>query len=187
MSRLDALQAVEARLRRLFVAGLDGDAHDYRAFLDDLSAHLRGFLRRRLHQSPDDVEDILQETLLAIHNSRHTYRRGEPLTAWVYAIARYKLLDFHRTHARKGPTPLPLDADAELFAHADDAAAHARHEIGQLLEQLPDRHRLPIVHVKLQGLSVSETARLTGMSESAVKVGVHRGLKALALKIRSAT
>ncbi|WP_369941823.1 sigma-70 family RNA polymerase sigma factor [Xanthomonas medicagonis] len=187
MSRLDALQAVEARLHLLFVAGLDGDARGYRTFLDELSAHLRGFLRRRLSQAPDDVEDILQETLLAIHNSRHTYRRGEPLTAWVYAVARYKLLDFYRAHARKGPPPLPLDAATELFAYVDDAPAHARHEIGRLLEQLPDRHRLPIVHVKLQGLSVSETARLTGMSESAVKVGVHRGLKALALKIRSAT
>jgi RNA polymerase sigma-70 factor (ECF subfamily) len=187
MSRLDAMQAVETRLHLLFVAGLDGDAHGYRTFLDELSAHLRGFLRRRLSQAPDDVEDILQETLLAIHNSRHTYRRGEPLTAWVYAVARYKLLDFYRAHARKGPPPLPLDAAAELFAYTDDAPAHARHEIGRLLEQLPDRHRLPIVHVKLQGLSVSETARLTGMSESAVKVGVHRGLKALALKIRSAT
>lgn len=105
MSRLDALQAVEARLHLLFVAGLDGDARGYRTFLDELSAHLRGFLRRRLSQAPDDVEDILQETLLAIHNSRHTYRRGEPLTAWVYAVARYKLLDFYRAHARKGPPP----------------------------------------------------------------------------------
>ncbi|MDR6674675.1 sigma-70 family RNA polymerase sigma factor [Xanthomonas sp. 1678] len=187
MSRLDALQAVEARLHLLFVAGLEGDARDYRAFLDELSAHLRGFLRRRLSHAPDDVEDVLQETLLAIHNSRHTYRRSEPLTAWVYAVARYKLLDFYRAHARKGPLQLPLTAADDLFAHADDAPAHARHEIGRLLEQLPDRHRLPIVHVKLQGLSVSETARLTGMSESAVKIGVHRGLKALALKIRSTT
>ncbi|WP_369935467.1 sigma-70 family RNA polymerase sigma factor [Xanthomonas tesorieronis] len=185
MSRLDALQAVEVRLRLLFLAGLDGGARDYRAFLEELGAHLRGFLRRRLHHAPDDVEDILQETLLAIHNSRHTYRRDEPLTAWVYAVARYKLLDFYRAHARKGPPPLPLDAADDLFAHADDAPAHARHDIGRLLEQLPDRHRLPIVHVKLQGLSVSETARLTGMSESAVKIGVHRGLKALARKIGS--
>jgi RNA polymerase sigma-70 factor (ECF subfamily) len=53
-----------------------------------------------------------------------------------------------------------------------------------LLEQLPDRQRLPIIHMKIEGLTASETARATGMSESAVKVGVHRGLKALAAKIR---
>ena len=74
----------------------------------------------------------------------------------------------------------------DVFAATDTESAQARHDIGQLLEALPDRHRLPILHVKLGGLSVSETARLTGMSESAVKVGIHRGLKALALKIRSA-
>jgi RNA polymerase sigma-70 factor (ECF subfamily) len=50
---------------------------------------------------------------------------------------------------------------------------------------LPERQRLPIVHVKLEGLSVVETAQLTGMSESAIKVGIHRGLKALATKIRA--
>ena len=151
-----------------------------------MSARLRAFLRRRLGGAPDDVEDILQETLLAIHNSRHTYRSGEPLTAWVYAIARYKLMDFHRSHHRREALNLPLEAAQDVFAASDTESAQARHDIGQLLEALPDRHRLPILHVKLGGLSVSETARLTGMSESAVKVGIHRGLKALALKIRSA-
>ncbi|WP_313213433.1 sigma-70 family RNA polymerase sigma factor [Stenotrophomonas acidaminiphila] len=177
---------VEAVLRALFEAGLDGDPAAYRCFLDALSARLRAFLRRRLGGAPDDVEDILQETLLAIHNSRHTYRSGEPLTAWVYAIARYKLMDFHRSHHRREALNLPLEAAQDVFAASDTESAQARHDIGQLLEALPDRHRLPILHVKLGGLSVSETARLTGMSESAVKVGIHRGLKALALKIRSA-
>ncbi|MBU2288439.1 MAG: RNA polymerase subunit sigma, partial [Gammaproteobacteria bacterium] len=58
-----------------------------------------------------------------------------------------------------------------------------KRDVAGLLDTLPDRHRLPIVHVKLEGLSVAEAARLTGMSESAVKVGIHRGLKALALKM----
>ena len=54
----------------------------------------------------------------------------------------------------------------------------------KLLKQLPERQRLPIVHVKLEGLSVTQTAQMTGLSESAVKIGVHRGLKALAQMIR---
>jgi RNA polymerase sigma factor (sigma-70 family) len=65
-----------------------------------------------------------------------------------------------------------------------ELAGEARRDLGKLLEQLPDRQRLPIVHMKLEGLSVAEAARVTGMSESAVKVGVHRGLKALAAMIR---
>jgi RNA polymerase sigma factor (sigma-70 family) len=175
---------VEARLKISFMRGLDGDPVAYRVFLDDLSGHLRAFLRRRLTRSRDDIEDILQETLLAIHNGRHTYRLDQPLTAWVYAIARYKLMDFFRAHSRREALNTPLDDDSDLFVGNDVEPANARRDIGKLLEQLPDRHRLPIVHMKLQGLSVAETAKLTGLSESAVKVGVHRGLKTLAARIR---
>ena len=81
----------------------------------------------------------------------------------------------------------PLDDESGLFAAADIEAAEARRDLAGLLERLPDRQRLPIVHMKLEGLSVVETARVTGMSESAVKVGVHRGLKALARMCREGT
>lgn len=71
-----------------------------------------------------------------------------------------------------------------FFSTADADAAEARRDLNKLLADLPDQQRLPIVHTKLEGLSVTEAATLTGMSESAIKVGVHRGLKALAAKIR---
>ena len=70
---------------------------------------------------------------------------------------------------------------------ADSHAADARRDVAKLLDTLPERQRLPIIHMKLTGLSVAQTARLTGMSESAVKVNVHRGLKALAAKMKSET
>lgn len=174
----------ETRLRGLLVRGLDGDALAYHAFLKDLSAHLRAFLRRRLTHLPDEVEDLVQESLLAIHNQRHTYDAGQPLTAWVHAIAKYKLVDLMRRRASRDMLNEPLDDEYDLFSSADADAAEARRDVFKLLEQLPDRHRLPIVHMKLEGRSVMETARITGMSASAVKVGVHRGLKALAAKIR---
>ena len=177
--------AVEERLKALLLAGLDGDERAYRQFLDVLSARLRAYVRKRLFHLHDEVEDIVQETLLAIHNARHTYRASEPLTAWVYAIARYKLMDFLRMRSRHDAFNAPLDDDVDLFASADEEPANdAKRDIDTLLEQLPDKQRLPIVHVKLQGLSVAETAQLTGLSESAVKVGIHRGLKALAARIR---
>jgi RNA polymerase sigma-70 factor, ECF subfamily len=178
------LYAAEHRLNALFMSGLEGNVDEYRSFLQELTRHLRGYLRKRIPQLSDDVEDLVQEILLAVHNARHTYRPDEPLTAWVHAIARYKLMDFFRARARRESLNDPLDDHAELFAVADDEPAQARRDIGKLLEHLPDKQRLPILHVKLQGLSVSETAQLTGLSESAVKVGVHRGLKALAARIR---
>ena len=115
---------------------------------------------------------------------RHTYHADQPLTAWVQAIARYKLADHFRAFARRDALHEPLDDEDELFGQGDNEAVQAGRDLGKLLEQLPDRQRLPIVHVKVEGLSVEETARLTGLSISAVKVGIHRGLKALAGIIR---
>ncbi|WP_244197814.1 sigma-70 family RNA polymerase sigma factor [Caballeronia ptereochthonis] len=180
MSQDDA----ESRLKALFIGGLDGDQDAYRGFLQALTRHLRGYLRKRIPHHRDDVEDLVQEILLAVHNARHTYRPDEPLTAWLHAIAHYKLMDFFRSHARREWLNTPLDDHEDILAATYDEPAHARHDIGKLLEHLPDKQRLPIVHMKLEGLSVTETARITGLSESAVKVGVHRGLKALAAKIR---
>jgi len=174
----------ENQLRELLVQGLDGDAAAYHRFLKALSAHLRAYFRKRLFQRPDEVEDLVQETLLAVHNQRHTYRLDLPLTAWVHAIARYKLVDLLRAHTSREALTDPLDDELELFAVSDTEADEARKDLNKLLAGLPERQRLPIVHVKLEGLSVVEAAQLTGMSESAIKIGVHRGLKALAAKIR---
>lgn len=173
------LKAGEERLRSLFLSGLQGDAGAYQVFLKNLSLHLRAFYRRRLSSIPDEVEDLVQETLIAVHNQRHTYRSELPLTAWVHAIARYKLVDLFRARASRDVLHEPWDDALELIAASDADAAEARRDLDKLLACLPERQRLPIVHMKLEGLSVIETAQATGMSESAVKVGVHRGLKAL--------
>ena len=174
---------VEAELHALFVRGQAGDAKAYHAFLRRLGAHLRAYLARRLFGWPDEVEDLVQECLLAMHNQRHTYQPEQPLTAWVHAIARHKMIDLLRAKAGREALHDPLDDDLPVFAASQEEAGDARRDLAGLLETLPDRHRLPIVHVKLEGRSVAETAKLTGMSESAVKVGIHRGLKALAGKL----
>lgn len=166
------------------ISGISGDNAAYHVFLKELSAHLRAFYRRRLTQLPDDVEDLVQETLLAVHNYRHTYDAGQPLTAWVHAIARYKLADLLRRRSGREALNDPLDDEIEMLGSSDEQAMDAQRDVAKLLAQLPDRQRLPIQYVKLDGLSVIEAASLTGMSVSAVKVGVHRGLKALAEKMR---
>ena len=172
---------VELELRDLFLQALAGDDAAYRVFLQRLAGHLRSFLGRRLFGWPDDVEDLVQECLLAIHNKRHTYEAAQPLSAWVHAIARHKLIDLLRARSVREALHDPLDDVADdLFAASDLDAHEARRDVMGLLEHLPDKQRLPILHVKLEGLSVAETARRTGLSESAVKVGIHRGLKALA-------
>jgi len=167
------------------VQSLAGDAASYRVFLGELTAHLRSFLRKRLRRLPEEIEDLLQELLLAIHNQRHTYDATQPLTAWVHAIARYKFIDLLRRRSRCDLHNDSLDDRGELFAATDFEASEARYDIAKLLHQLPDRQRLPIQYVKIEGGSVADTARRIGMSESAVKIAIHRGLKALAAKLRS--
>lgn len=171
---------METRLRELLLKGMAGDGGAYHTFLGELSARLRAFFRRRLMQLPDDAEDLVQETLLAIHNQRHTYEADQPLTPWLYAIARYKLVDLLRRRSDREALHEPLDDDLAVFAVSDTEAASARRDVLKLLDQLPERQRLPIRYMKLEGMSVVEAAKAAGMSESAVKVGVHRGLKALA-------
>ena len=105
------LHGTELRLHGLMLRGLDGDAAAYRSFLQASSSHLRAFFRRRLQRWPDEVEDLVQECLLAIHNQRLTYDTGVPLTSWIHAIARYKLIDWLRRHGRREAQHQPYDEE----------------------------------------------------------------------------
>jgi RNA polymerase sigma-70 factor (ECF subfamily) len=177
----------EHRLHALMMQALAGDLAAYQRFLTELSGYLRAFLRRRMARLPDDIEDLVQETLLAVHNQRHTYDPARPVTAWLHAIARYKMIDLLRRRARTDVLTDSLDDVDELMVDSDERAADARRDLAALLATLPDKQRLPIVYVKLEAKSVQQAARLTGLSESAVKVGIHRGLKALAKLIRKSS
>jgi RNA polymerase sigma-70 factor, ECF subfamily len=183
----ERVDATEERMRGQFMSALAGDAVAYQQFLTALSAHLRAFFRKRMAQLPDDVEDMVQEALLAIHNNRHTYRPEQPLTAWVHTIARYKLIDLLRSRSRRELLNDPLEDDLEIFAKSDSDAAEARRDLDTILQSLPERQRRALVMIKLEGASVAETALATGMSEASVKVGVHRSVKALTAKLKGRT
>jgi RNA polymerase sigma-70 factor, ECF subfamily len=181
--RATASTDVERRLTSLLAQSLEGDRKAYRIFLCELTGHLRARLRKKLRRKDEDIEDLIQEILIAVHKGLETFKPEVPLTAWISAIVRYKVADYHRAHFRWDALHEPLDDD-ELFADSSTEAADARHDLRKLLATLPRGQQLPIVHMRLWGMSVAETALATGLSESAVKVGVHRGLKALAAKIR---
>lgn len=167
---------IEARLKPLMLAALGGDKAAYRLLLDQLGGQLRRYFTRRL-SNPAAADDLVQDTLLAIHTRRDTYDPAQPLTAWVYAIARYKLIDHFRR--QKLRATLPLEDDAALFAADDAGSATDRRDVAAALATIPPRPAELIRQVKLEGVSIAEAAERTGMSESAVKVAIHRGLKAL--------
>jgi RNA polymerase sigma-70 factor (ECF subfamily) len=173
------LSEAEPRLKALMAAALDGDAGAYRALLSALTPHLRAYFARRLGHA--DAEDLVQETLIAIHTKRATYDRTLPFTAWLHAIARYKLIDhFRRARLRR---TLPIEDAHSVLAEEDCESASARRDVEKLLAALPRNKRELVRQVKIEGLSTAEASRASGISQSAVKVGVHRALKTLSAMV----
>jgi RNA polymerase sigma-70 factor, ECF subfamily len=182
---MDQAHPSEQELRKLMISGLEGDGEAHRALLERLSGHLRGYFKHRfarLGHGPTEAEDLMQEALMAIHTRRHTYDRSQPLTPWVYAIARYKFLDYLR-RTKASVRDVPIEDASEIVAHDDAVSIDSDLDLERLMAGLSSKARQAIQCVKLDGLSVREAAEKCGMSESAIKVSVHRGLRALTVLI----
>ncbi|MBI3700557.1 MAG: sigma-70 family RNA polymerase sigma factor [Afipia sp.] len=175
----------EIELKALMIASLNGDAVSHRALLERLSSRLRAYFKVRLAsvgRGPEEAEDLVQETVLAIHLKRHTYDRANLLMPWVYAVARYKLIDFlRRTKTSRANVPIE-DAD-DVMADEDNLSAESKIDVRRLLAKLPSKVQCAIEAVKLDGLSVAEAAVRCGITESGVKTNIHRGLKAMSIEI----
>ena len=166
----------DEHLRALMLAGLDGDAAAQRTLLRSVAVLLRRYYRRRLADDAT-IEDLVQESLIAIHTRRASYDRDRPFLPWAYALARYKMID----RLRQARSFVSID-EAEWLSDDSDAAAafDARSDLARMLDTLPAKQAAAIRATKLDGLSVAETAAREAISESDVKVSVHRGLRALA-------
>jgi RNA polymerase sigma-70 factor (ECF subfamily) len=167
----------ETELAWLLRAALAGDERAYTEFLRRAACLVRGFARRKMVRGGIDPEDIVQETLLAIHMKRHTWRNDAPVTPWLYAIARYKFIDAFRRRGRR--VEIEIGEITEIFAEPERETVSER-DIGRVLETLAPRQRSVVAAVSVDGLSISETAKSLGMTETAVRVALHRGLTAIA-------
>jgi RNA polymerase sigma-70 factor (ECF subfamily) len=170
----------EDHLKGLMLRGLDGDAQATRALLTEMGKHLRAFFSRRLYDGGADAEDLVQETLIAIHAKRATWDRAQSFSAWAYAVARYKLIDhLRRTRRHKH---LPLEDAGVLFADENVEEGAVKSDLKRMLSILPERQRRLIEDVKVNGASVAEAAAKLGYSETAAKVAIHRSMKTLTAK-----
>jgi RNA polymerase sigma-70 factor (ECF subfamily) len=179
------MQSTEPELRTLMIAGLDGDAAAYKCLLEKLSSQLRAYFRGklgRINRGAVEAEDLVQEVLMAIHTRSHTYDASQPFTPWVYAIARYKFVDYLR-RTKASISDLPIDDVEEPAVQDDRSHVESTLDLKRLMAGLSPQMRQAIQYVKLEGLSVSEAATRCGLSESNIKVSVHRGLKAMALQM----
>ena len=159
----------------LMAAAQAGDTRAYHSLLKESCAWLRRYYARRLPASM--IEDAAQETLIAIHEKRHTYDPARHFGPWLAAIARYKWIDYLR--ALKAGATEALTEDLTAADHT--AAAMSAAVLDRLLNTLKPTQSEVIRLVKLHGFSVEEAAARTGQSTSLVKVNIHRGLRRLML------
>ncbi|MEQ8824036.1 MAG: sigma-70 family RNA polymerase sigma factor [Filomicrobium sp.] len=172
-------------LSNLMRAANSGDADSYRVLLTALAARLRGTVRSKLahmNKDPQDVEDIVQETLLAIHLKRHTWDETAPLEPWVRAIAHHKMIDALRRRGFREHVNIDDIADELRTAPTSDPSASS--DCARLLKTLPARQRRIIEAIAIEGRSAREVAEVFGSTEGAIRVALHRSLKALARAFR---
>ncbi len=180
-------QAREARWKALMVAAQDGDGQAYESLLGEILPEVRKLVRIRLRDAAA-VEDVVQNTLLAIHRSRHTFRPERPFGPWMRAVARNAFLDFVRARGRRSDRELPLDGVAEPTdpaLSAADALAEKRlsPDLERALAELPASQREAVELVQLEGLTVVEAAARAGVTVAALKVRAHRGYVALRARL----
>lgn len=169
----------EASFRRLMLASLDNDARASRVLLAGLAPVLRGYFARRV-RSDADIEDMVQETLIAVHTRRTSYDPARPFAPWLFAIARYKMIDHHR----RTRTFVSLDEIAEIGGDDDfSSPLMARLDVDAGLAALSTKQAAVIRATRIEGASVADVAAREGLSESDVKVSVHRGIKAMTKRI----
>ena len=169
----------ETRARELMRQAQGGAQPAYAELLAELAIVSRRYTRSRLG-SVAWVDDVVQETLLAVHVARHTYDPERPFAPWFYAIARSRLIDAVRRRRRVAAHENERDDVPEPAADADSP----RNEIDvqairRALATLPPRQRDIIEGLKYRDESVREIAARLGLTESAVKVTAHRGYQAL--------
>lgn len=159
------------------VASLDGHARAYQALLRLCAERLRAYFRRRMAGREADAEDLVQETLIAIHRKRASYDPSLPFTAWLHGIARYRLIDHLRREYRRAP--LPLDEQLEAADGVAVDAILAEIDVASLLSRLSPKQADAVRLTRLEGHSVRDAAELSGQSEPSIKVNVHRGISRL--------
>ncbi len=173
----------DATITRLAGAAQKGDRQAYATLLASSRTWLLHYFRRKV--PPEQMEDLVQDTLLSLHKKLRSYDPRRPFLPWLAAIARYRFVDHLRRVYREMSENVSED-DPDLFSPSGEQSMIARMSLERLFEGLPEPQQRVISLVKIEGLTVKEASTTTGQSEALVKVNIHRGLKRLASLIERA-
>lgn len=165
-------------LKQLLCCGMEGDQVAYQAFLTSTHVIVNKYLHKLLggNFGQENIDDLGQEVMLSIHQKKHTYLLDRPLLPWIFAITRYRFIDFYRTQKRK-PKEVPLLDD--IFYTQTDLEIDLDEVMALLNPQQQNLLRL----VKVEGVPYSDAAKSLGISVSSIKVSIHRIMKWLALTL----
>jgi len=160
-----------------------GDRRAYEKLLADSVALVRATARRH-GVTQDYLDDVVQETLITVHRVRHTYDPTRSYDAWLTAIASRRAIDALRSRGRRDSRELHDDYALDQHPDADDASAAAEsgqraQRLHEAIAELPPGQREAVEQLGLRERSLSEAAELTGRNTGALKVNLHRALKAL--------
>lgn len=179
----------ETRLAELMKKAQGGDSHSYRMLLLEIEKMTSRFVKNSFYRfgigNSDSWEDVVQEILLSIHAKRATYDPKQFFLPWFYSIARYKIID----HARRVKTiskffDLELDLIELEATYSLVESENTQRDLLNLFECLPQKQRQVIELVKINGLTVAEAATKLGLSQSDIKVTIHRAIKFLQKKLK---
>jgi len=178
------MDEIQEEWATLLAAANAGDGRAYARFLHAITPVLRGIVRARGGGMGEaQCEDILQDVLLAIHLKRHTWRGDAPVRPWLYAIARYKVIDAFRARGRR--IDLPIEAFIDVLPAEAVPDPTERGDVERMIGMLDPRSAQIVRGIGLDGASFAETGAALKMSEGAVRVALHRALKSLAaLRLR---
>ena len=174
----------DRRFAGLMRSAQAGDRQAYAQLLAELIPLLRRAVRRRRgFLKPQDVEDLVQDILLSLHEARATYDPDRPFLPWLMAIARHRMADGARRHISRSAHEILIDQPPETFSTDDPNTmgdVYADPEALRLaMKALPQGQRQAIEMLKLREMSLKEAAAHSGLTVAALKVAVHRGMYAL--------
>lgn len=165
-------------LEILLRAANSGDSAAYQRFLSTITPVLRGVIRAKGAALGEAAcEDILQEVLLAIHLKRGTWQTGTAVRPWLYAIARYKVVDAFRSRGRRIIVPIEEFAET-LVADVGPDPTEAM-DMDKMIGMLDGRSAEIVRRIGIEGASAAEAGLAMSMTEGAVRVALHRALKTL--------
>jgi RNA polymerase sigma factor (sigma-70 family) len=187
MSSTGETGAKSPRWSEMMAAAQNGDRVAYERLLREVVPFVRAIVGRH-HRTADRIDDVVQDVLLTIHRVRHTYDPARPFEHWLATIAKRRSIDGLRRRLRTQANETADDDAYETFAdptaNRTTEARDATDVLGGALAGLTERQREAIDLVKLREMSLAEASRTSGQSIAALKVNVHRAIKALRVKLK---